>query len=115
MKQAKATVAEAEKLLRWLQQHDDAPPYNRTIHGYLLMLEHCADPAKDYIDWKPGTSPQEIDALKQRAEAAEARLADWFEVVDSDGVRLAAFPMYGLARDYADGTDWTIRAARHSR
>lgn len=72
MKQAKATVAEAEKLLRWLQQQDDAPPYNRTIGGYLLMLENCADPAKDYIDWKPGTSPKEIFALQQRAEKAEA-------------------------------------------
>jgi len=75
MKQAKASVDEAKRLLRWLQTQEemgrDPPHFNRTVHGYLLMLEHCADPEKDFIDFKPGTSPDEIEALRKRAEAAE--------------------------------------------
>jgi hypothetical protein len=62
MKQAKASVEEAEELLRWLEQLDEEarmfranppPEFRRVIFGYLLMLEHCADPDQDVLDFKP--------------------------------------------------------------
>ena len=74
MKQAKASIKEAEALLKWCQNQPAGriPPYARTIHGYLLLLEHCADPEKEYLDFKPGTSPQEIAASRERIESLHA-------------------------------------------
>lgn len=81
MKQAKASTEEAEALLQWLQKLENAkwsnaamrpPPFMRTICGYLLLKEHCTDPAKDYLDWKPGYAPSDTDALR----AENAKLID---------------------------------------
>jgi hypothetical protein len=37
------------------------------------MLEHCADPEKDYLDFKPGTSPTEIEALRKDRDEWKAQ------------------------------------------
>jgi len=85
MKQAKASTEEAEALLFWLQKQDGEkflhpelrpPPYARTVHGYLLLKEHCTDPAKDYLDWKPGYAPADTDALRdENAKLIDALFA----------------------------------------
>jgi hypothetical protein len=84
MKQAKASKQEAETLLGWLENQDrsaqDRPPqFRRTVYGYLLLLENCCDPTKDFLDWKPGQSPAEIALLMQELKEAavrEKRLVD---------------------------------------
>lgn len=63
MKQAKATLEEAEELLRFLENIDEEssfssrrnhpPPFRRVIFGYILLLQHCADPDQDHLEFKP--------------------------------------------------------------
>ena len=93
MKQAKASDQEVEDLIRWLQKQDEEkflhpelrpPAYARVVYGYQVLKDNCTDPAKDYLDWKPGYSPTEVDAL--RAENADLRRdrerMDWLEKKD---------------------------------
>lgn len=72
MKQARATHAEWEKLIAWFDAREDAgepcPEWRRVVFGYDVLLSNAADPAKDYLDFKPGTSPAEIAALKSERD-----------------------------------------------
>ncbi len=90
MKQAKASVKEAEELLRWLQARDnnkfenakDCPPaFFRVVAGYILLLEQCCDPAKDYLDWKPGHAPADHAAAQEQIKAMSERANELSEAV----------------------------------
>jgi hypothetical protein len=98
MKLAKASVEEAEALLRWLQDRENAkfenakdcpPAFSRTIAGYLLLLEHCADPAKDYLDFKPGMSPADVADLRAKAIRVMELYRAGYLVGKDDGGRSA--------------------------
>jgi hypothetical protein len=79
MKQAKASDQEVETLLRWLQRMDETdltpPPWARVVFGYQVLKDNVCDPAKDFLDWKPGESPAEIQALRNELEAVKAEVA----------------------------------------
>ena len=77
MKLAKATQSEIDTLMQWLQERDaekfeDAkhrpPAFLRVLAGYELLLRHCCDPEKDYVDWKPGI----IHSDEQKMALAQA-------------------------------------------
>lgn len=68
MKLAKASQAEITALNNWLQSHETAhnppPPFMRVVFGYETLVLNVCDPAKDYLDFKPGYSPEEVDKLR---------------------------------------------------
>jgi hypothetical protein len=85
MKQAKASDQEVEDLMRWLQKQDEEkflhpelrpPAYARVVFGYQVLKDNCTDPAKDYLDWKPGYSPADLDALRAENERLKRELAN---------------------------------------
>ena len=57
MKMAKASEAEYHKLIDWLNeleaQGTKMPAWRRVVYGYGVLLENCADPALDYLEFKP--------------------------------------------------------------
>jgi hypothetical protein len=71
MKQARATDKEVENLAQWFYQLeeklnsyptpegignfviDNLPEWRRTVFGYQVLVDNCADKTKDYLDWKP--------------------------------------------------------------
>lgn len=73
MKLAKASQAEIDTLMKWLQDHETEknppPPFLRVVFGYETLVQNVCDPAKDYLDYKPGTSPAEIAALRGHLDA----------------------------------------------
>lgn len=57
MKLAKASQQEIDTLMKWLQDHETEknppPPFMRVVFGYETLLQHCADPAADVLEFKP--------------------------------------------------------------
>lgn len=77
MKQAKASDEEVQTLLQWLQTQDQEkflhpelrpPAYARVVWGYQVLKDNCTDPAKDYLDWKPGYAPADTDRFRTALE-----------------------------------------------
>lgn len=81
MKQARASKEEWQRLVDWFNKQDaecwPMPEWRRVVFGYDVLVENCADPLKETLEHKPGTSPQEIDELK-RALATALRTSDVF-------------------------------------
>lgn len=85
MKLAKASQEEIDTLMRWLQDREAAkfedakhrpPAFMRVVFGYETLVNNVCDTAKDYLDWKPGTSPSEIAALRAENASLRQRLKD---------------------------------------
>lgn len=57
MKQRRATIEEAEELLRWLQEQEAVgnapPPYAAVVFGYITMHDNCADTDSDVLEFSP--------------------------------------------------------------
>ena len=53
-----------QELAAWVRQ---APCLFRVVFGYQVLVDNCADPALDYLDFKP-----EIKAALQAADSAAA-------------------------------------------
>jgi hypothetical protein len=57
MKMAKASQAEQDRLIKWLTKLEKSgqnmPPWRRVVFGYGVLVENCADPALDYLEFKP--------------------------------------------------------------
>ncbi len=70
----------------------------------LVALRHDLSVAQNWVEHHS----KHADDLIAVNVALRATWSGWFEVVDG-AERLAAFPKYSLAKDYADGTGWTIR------
>ena len=103
MKLAKASAEEAETLLRWLQDKENAkfenakdrpPAFSRVIYGFLLLVDQCCDPTKDYLDWKPGYAPADTDRYRTALEKI-------ISVFPSDTTATA---LAKIARDALDNT-----------
>ncbi len=74
MKLAKASQAEITALNNWLQKMDRAdsahrpPSFMRVVFGYETLVDNCCDPAKDFLDWKPGYAPTDTDRFRVALE-----------------------------------------------
>lgn len=57
MRQSKASMEEWEALVDWFNKREDegkeCPDWRRVVFGYEVLLKHCCDPKKDYLDWNP--------------------------------------------------------------
>lgn len=80
MKMAKASKEECEKVMEFARNLEDeikyrqmtdgelgawvrkAPPLLRVVFGYQVLVDNCADPNLDYLEFKP-----EIKAAMERA------------------------------------------------
>jgi hypothetical protein len=109
MKLAKAPQEEIDRLMNWLQARErDAkanpsgplapPPFLRVVFGYETLVQNVCDPAKDYLDFKPGYSPSEVDTLRENYKRASTsfdkevqRLAALGNLVTQDRETKAAF------------------------
>jgi hypothetical protein len=77
MKLAKASQKEIDTLMRWLQARektdDPPPPYMRIVFGYETLLQNCADPAADVLEFKP----------ELKAAMEDAKNMEWLARRDS--------------------------------
>jgi hypothetical protein len=101
MKLAKASQDEIDTLMRWLQDKEAAkfedaknrpPAFMRVVFGYETLVNNVCDPAKDYLDWKPGYAPSDTDRLRAGIEEALMHLEtnyciDGHSMKDSDAAR----------------------------
>lgn len=85
MKLAKASQQEIDTLMTWLQdlesaKYEDAkhrpPAFMRVVFGYETLVNNVCDPEKDYLEYKPGYAPAEVDALRTRNAELEAAVRD---------------------------------------
>jgi hypothetical protein len=78
MKLAKASQAEIDNLMTWLQAREDSddppPPFLRVVFGYETLLNNCADPAVDVLEFNP----------KLKAAMEDAKRLDWMEANSAD-------------------------------
>lgn len=90
MKLAKASQEEIDRLMRWLQAReksdDPPPPFMRVVFGYETLLNHCADPKADVLEFKPDLlAAMEDTSLLNRWEKSE-----WLIGKTNDGAWQAA-------------------------
>lgn len=95
MKLAKASQEEIDRLMSWLQareQSDDPPPpFMRVVFGYETLLNNCADPAADVLEFKPELKAAMED--KARLDWMQARYAsavfnqhmNFYQIADTTG------------------------------
>lgn len=84
MKMAKADKAEWERVMKFVQELEEeikypektdeelgkwvrnAPCMFRVVFGYQVLVDNCADPDSDTLEWRP-----ELKALLEKASASE--------------------------------------------
>lgn len=78
MKLARASQAEIDKLMKWLQARENAkfenakdrpPAFMRVVFGYETLVDNCCDKTLDHLEF----SPELLEAKKDKARL------DWIE------------------------------------